>query len=139
MSHDKNRNFYNNKELREPKPVNKEVDEAVNTAPIVEAEEFSLTKEEAQEVESEFMTPPEVDDDAATIFGEVNCDRLRIRKEPSLDSDVLGILNLGSVVAIVEETNPEFDKIIIPVDQVKELNEDVEFGYCMKEFLTVIK
>lgn len=144
MSNNRNRNFY--RDTRESKPVNKEVvEEAVNTAPVEETgstikEEFDLPEEKAEEVATEFMTPPE--DEEGLLFGEVTCERLRVRKEPSTESDVLGILKKGDVVmlALSEPTNG-FYQIILPSDMTPDLNyyANSEYGFCMQEFIKINK
>ena len=139
MSHYKSHNFH--KTQQESKPVEKEnVEEAVDTAPVEETEsaikeEFELPEDKAGEVASEFMTPPE---EPESVFGEVICDRLRIREKPSTESDTIGILSIGDTVMIEEnDPNSDFYKILIPIDKVHDLSTDSEYGYCMKQFIKV--
>ena len=54
-------------------------------------------------------------------FGVVNCDNLRLRKEPSLDGDIIKLLPRGTEVIIIENANESFYK--------------VSDGYVMKKFV----
>ena len=86
--------------------------------------ELKLNKEETK-VEGTV----EVVEDAETpkkekVFGTViNCSKLRIRKSPSAKAEVVGELNKGEKVEILDDKSGEFYKI--------------KGGYCMKEFIKI--
>lgn len=57
----------------------------------------------------------------------VNCDRLNVRKKPSLDAEVLTVISRNdSVTIMVEKDNSAWVKVTLTTGQI---------GYCMKEFL----
>ena len=151
MSNNRNRNFY--RDTRESKPVNKEnIEEVVNATPVEETgstikKEFGLPEDKAEEVATEFMTPPEEEntessEEEGLLFGEVICERLRVRKEPSTESDVLGILKRGDVVMLgLSEPTNGFYQIVLPSDMTPDLNyyANSEYGFCMQEFIKINK
>ena len=58
-----------------------------------------------------------------------DCERLNVRSNPDINSDVLKIINNGDKLNIIDlNENSEFYKIII---------DNVE-GYCMKKFITTV-
>lgn len=59
-------------------------------------------------------------------IGEVNCDQLNLREEPSTDADILLIIKKGDPVSILEESKGFY----------KVLTNGI-IGYCVKEFITV--
>ena len=103
----RNYNQYANKP--EPEQVKEEAVEEV-IEPVEEA------IEEVAEVEE---NPTEV------AFGKVNCSKLNVRKEPSIHSNPLCIVEYGTRMEI-SEFNGEWVKILTP---------DGVSGYCMREFI----
>jgi uncharacterized protein YgiM (DUF1202 family) len=80
--------------------------------------ELNLNKEETK------VEATETVEEAAPVFGTVvNCSKLRIRKTPSLKADVLGELDKGTKVEILDDKSAKFYKI--------------EGGYCMKDFIEI--
>lgn len=58
-----------------------------------------------------------------------DCERLNVRSNPDINSDVLKIINNGDKLDIIDlNENSEFYKILI---------DNVE-GYCMKKFITTV-
>ena len=57
-----------------------------------------------------------------------DCDYLRLRSEPSVNSDVIALMPKGSVVTIFEQDKGWF---LIEEDSTSEQ------GYCMKKYLTI--
>ena len=62
-------------------------------------------------------------DDAAVKTGIVNCDKLRVRKGPSTDAEIISYLKKGDEVLIESEDNKDFYKI--------------SAGFVMKEFVSI--
>lgn len=56
-----------------------------------------------------------------------NCEALRIRKEPNVDSEILNVIKKMSKVNILDESDEYFYKI-------KSIGTNTE-GYCMKKFI----
>lgn len=80
--------------------------------------ELNLNKEETK------VEATETVEEATPVFGTVvNCSKLRIRKTPSLKADVLGELDKGTKVEILDDKSAKFYKI--------------EGGYCMKDFIEI--
>lgn len=78
------------------------------------------TVEEAVEEVTEVEEKP-----AEVAFGKVNCSKLNVRKEPSINSVPLCIIEHGTRMEI-SEFNGEWVKI---------LTSDGVSGYCMREFI----
>ena len=57
-----------------------------------------------------------------------DCDYLRLRSEPSVNSDVIALMAEGSVVTIFEQDKGWF---FVEEDSTSEQ------GYCMKKYLTI--
>lgn len=82
--------------------------------------------ETLKDVENETV---EVKDEAETkdndkvLVGTVNCDKLRVRKEPSTDAEILKYLKKGDEVVIESEDDKDFYKIAA--------------GFVMKEFISL--
>ena len=93
-------------------PVEKTVEEVIEPA----EETVEEAVEEVTEVEEK---PTEV------AFGKVNCSKLNVRKEPSINSVPLCIIEHGTRMEI-SEFNGEWVKI---------LTSDGVSGYCMREFI----
>lgn len=80
--------------------------------------ELNLNKEETK------VETPEVVEEKKPVFGTVvKCSKLRIRKTPSLKGEVLGELEKGTKVIILDDKSAKFYKI--------------EGGYCMKDFIEI--
>ena len=88
-------------------------------------------KEEAVEeviepVEEAIEEVTEVEENSTEVaFGKVNCSKLNVRKEPSINSVPLCIIEHGTRMEI-SEFNGEWVKI---------LTSDGVSGYCMREFI----
>ena len=93
-------------------PVEKTVEEVIEPA----EETVEEAVEEVTEVEEK---PTEV------AFGKVNCSKLNVRKEPSINSVPLCIIEHGTRMEI-SEFNGEWVKILTP---------DGVSGYCMRKFI----
>ena len=93
-------------------PVEETVEEVIEPA----EETVEETVEEVTEVEEK---PTEV------AFGKVNCSKLNVRKEPSINSVPLCIIEYGTRMEI-SEFNGEWVKILTP---------DGVSGYCMRKFI----
>ena len=93
-------------------PVEETVEEVIE--PVEETVEEAV--EEVTEVEEK---PTEV------AFGKVNCSKLNVRKEPSINSVPLCVIEHGTRMEI-SEFNGEWVKILTP---------DGVSGYCMREFI----
>ena len=79
---------------------------------------------EPSEETIEEMTEAEEDTTEAT-FGKVNCSKLNVRKEPSINSNPLCIVEYGTRMEI-NEFNGEWIKV---------LTLDGASGYCMRKFV----
>ena len=124
----RNYNQYANKP--EPEQVKEETVEEV-IEPVEEIVEEIIepseeTIEEVTEIEEtvEEMTEAEEDTTEAT-FGKVNCSKLNVRKEPSINSNPLCIVEYGTRMEI-NEFNGEWIKVLT-LDGVS--------GYCMRKFV----
>lgn len=94
-------------------------------APVVEPE-VKVEEPVTEEVVEETVVTPETP--AEPVYGVVSeCAKLRVRKEPSTDADVICELPLATEV-LVDESNSteEFYKVVTGAG--------VE-GYCMKKFI----
>ena len=59
----------------------------------------------------------------------INCDKLNIRKKPDFNADVVGMVDVGTVLTIdVTGSTEDFYKVRIKSGM---------FGFCMKEFVEV--
>ena len=104
----------------------------VQTEPVteVQTEPVTETKTEVTEVpteaETEPVTEPEVTPLKGVIFG---CTKLNVRKEASVDSEVLTVINKGEEVEFTEtDTVTGFTKVATSTG--------VE-GYCMTKYIKV--
>ena len=93
-------------------PVEETVEEVIE--PVEEAVEEAV--EEVTEVEEK---------STEVAFGKVNCSKLNVRKEPSIHSTPLCIIEHGTRMEI-----SEFDG-----EWVKILTSDGVSGYCMRKFI----
>lgn len=81
-----------------------------------------------EEIEIEDVTP--VEDPISESYGRVACARLRVRKEPSTESEVLGeVVNDETVKIIISKSTSEFYRVIT----AKGLE-----GYCMRSFIILM-
>ena len=112
-----NKNFKNQNRRNYNQYANKPEPEQVKEETVEEViEPVEETVEEVTEVEE---NPTEV------AFGKVNCSKLNVRKEPSINSVPLCIIEHGTRMEI-SEFNGEWVKILTP---------DGVSGYCMREFI----
>ena len=118
----RNYNQYANKP--EPEQVKEETVEKV-IEPVEETvEEVIEPAEETVEEAVEEVT--EVEEKPTEVaFGKVNCSKLNVRKEPSINSVPLCIIEHGTRMEI-SEFNGEWVKI---------LTSDGVSGYCMRKFI----
>lgn len=72
--------------------------------------------------ESEVICPPEPE-----IGVVANCKALNIRKGPSIDAEIVTVLDEARIVKILDTEN-DFYKVEIATDQI---------GYCMQKFIEV--
>ena len=114
----RNYNQYANKP--EPEQVKEETVEGV-IEPVEETVEEVIepVEETVEEVTEVKENPTEV------AFGKVNCSKLNVRKEPSINSVPLCIIEHGTRMEI-----SEFDG-----EWVKILTSDGVSGYCMRKFI----
>lgn len=131
----RNYNQYSNKP--EPEQVKEEtVEEIIEPAEetiepaeetieeVAEVEETVNEMTEAEEDTVEEMTEAEEETTEVT-FGKVNCSKLNVRKEPSIHSNPLCIVEYGTSMEI-SEFNDEWIKVLTP---------DGVSGYCMRKFI----
>jgi hypothetical protein len=68
----------------------------------------------------------ETPSDTTPVLGVVvGCEKLRVRKEPSTNGDVIAILPKKTVVKILEQVNGDWFKV----------QETKTIGYCMSKFI----
>ena len=104
-------------------PVEETVEEVIEPAEET-VEEVIEPVEEIVEEAIEDVT--EVEEKSTEVaFGKVNCSKLNVRKEPSIHSTPLCIIEHGTRMEI-SEFNGEWVKI---------LTSDGVSGYCMREFI----
>ena len=114
----RNYNQYANKP--EPEQVKEEtVEEVIEPVEETVEEVIEPVEETVEEVTEVEENPTEV------AFGKVNCSKLNVRKEPSINSVPLCIIEHGTRMEI-SEFNGEWVKI---------LTSDGVSGYCMREFI----
>lgn len=123
-----NKNFKNQNRRNYNQYANKPESEQVKeetVGKVIEPVEEPVEKviepveEAVEEVTVEEENPTEV------AFGKVNCSKLNVRKEPSIHSNPLCIVEHGTRMEI-SEFNGEWIKILTP---------DGVSGYCMREFI----
>ena len=118
----RNYNQYVNKP--EPEQVKEETVEEIIEPAEETVEEVIEPVEEIVEEAIEDVT--EVEEKSTEVaFGKVNCSKLNVRKEPSINSVPLCIIEHGTRMEI-SEFNGEWVKILTP---------DGVSGYCMREFI----
>ena len=112
-----NKNFKNQNRRNYNQYANKPESEQVKEETVEEViEPVEETVEEVAEVEENLTE---------VAFGKVNCSKLNVRKEPSINSVPLCIIEHGTMMEI-SEFNGEWVKILTP---------DGVSGYCMREFI----
>lgn len=86
------------------------------------------TKVNESVVEEATFNEPEIVEAKETMNHAIvsNCERLRIRQCPSIDSEVIGILHIGDKVIVTDEQVNDFTKVTLP---------DLRTGYCMSKYL----
>ena len=100
-------------------PVEETVEELIEPAEEIVEEVIEPVEEAIEEVTEVEENPTEV------AFGKVNCSKLNVRKEPSIHSNPLCIIEHGTRMEI-----SEFDG-----EWVKILTSDGVSGYCMRKFI----
>ena len=97
----------------------KTVEEVIEPVEETAEEVIEPVEEAIEEVTEVEENPTEV------AFGKVNCSKLNVRKEPSIHSTPLCIIEHGMRMEI-SEFNGEWVKILTP---------DGVSGYCMRKFI----
>ena len=123
-----NKNFKNQNRRNYNQYANKPESEQVKEEAVEEViEPVEETVEEVIEpVEEAVEEAAEVEEKSTEVaFGKVNCSKLNVRKEPSINSVPLCIIEHGTRMEI-SEFNGEWVKI---------LTSDGVSGYCMREFI----
>ena len=100
-------------------PVEETVEEIIEPAEETVEEVIEPVEEAIEEVTEVEENPTEV------AFGKVNCSKLNVRKEPSIHSTPLCIIEHGTSMEI-GEFNDEWIKVLTP---------DGVSGYCMRKFI----
>ena len=117
---------------RKMKPSSKKLylqDEDVEIS--CEGEEVDVSpssKEPALEEVVEEATFEEIAEEAKEKIGSVNCAKLNVRVSPSTTALVVCVLDGGSKVSIIDDSDPDFYKVY---------TETGVYGFCMKQFITV--
>ena len=122
-----NKNFKNQNRRNYNQYANKPEPEQVKEETVEEViESVEETVEEVTEVEDTVEEITEAEEETTEVtFGKVNCSKLNVRKEPSIHSNPLCIVEYGTRMEI-SEFNGEWVKILTP---------DGVSGYCMREFI----
>jgi hypothetical protein len=116
MSKNKSKNFNSSTEM------GKAIDELKEKAETASVEKE--TEPLADELASRETT---VKVDPAPVLGvPAGCERLRIRKEPNVNSEILKVIDKHTVVKILE-----------PVDDWFKVQETETIGYCMTKFIEI--
>ena len=78
---------------------------------------------------------PAVKEEKKKIVGVVqNCERLNVRKEATIGSEIVTVINKNTEVTIDKDANADFYKIRVKTDGRKSV-----VGYCMKKYIQVKK
>ena len=123
-----NKNFKNQNRRNYNQYANKPESEQVKEETVEEViEPVEETVEEVIEpVEETVEEVTEVEENPTEVaFGKVNCSKLNVRKEPSINSVPLCIVEHGTRMEI-SEFDGEWVKILTP---------DGVSGYCMRKFI----
>lgn len=98
-----------------------EIEEVVETAKVVEKPKKTATKKTAKK--EEVIETVETEKKTGNV---VNCQFLRVRKEPKVGDNVIKEIPVGTNVAILGEAENEFYHVV---------TQDGDEGFCMKEFI----
>ena len=123
-----NKNFKNQNRRNYNQYANKPESEQVKEEAVEEVIEpvEEAVEEVIEPVEEAVEEVAEVEENPTEVaFGKVNCSKLNVRKEPSINSVPLCIIELGTRMEI-SEFNGEWVKILTP---------DGVSGYCMRKFI----
>lgn len=95
---------------------------------------MSEERKETKSMQATYVTESvkaDTNNKAAKIFGIVeSCGQLRVRKEPTKESDVVTTIPVGTIVEL------ENDEVI---DGFYAVHTEVGDGYCMAEFIRVTR
>ena len=123
-----NKNFKNQNRRNYNQYANKPESEQVKEEAVEEVIEpvEEAVEEVIEPVEEAIEEVTEVEENPTEVaFGKVNCSKLNVRKEPSINSVPLCIIEHGTRMEI-SEFNGEWVKILTP---------DGVSGYCMRKFI----
>ena len=123
-----NKNFKNQNRRNYNQYANKPESEQVKEEAVEEVIEpvEEAVEEVIEPVEETVEEVAEVEENPTEVaFGKVNCSKLNVRKEPSINSVPLCIIERGTRMEI-REFNGEWVKILTP---------DGVSGYCMRKFI----
>ena len=94
-------------------------------------ESISPANEQANKVSIEKSTTETIKTEATSKKkGNVICQSLNMRKEPTIDSEILRILTKGTEVKILDDTDDTWYKVCVG---------GVGTGFCMREFIKLGK
>ena len=94
-------------------------------------ESISPANEQANKVSIEKSTTDTIKTEAPSKKkGNVICQSLNMRKEPTIDSEILRILTKGTEVKILDDTDDTWYKVCVG---------GVGTGFCMREFIKLGK
>lgn len=97
---------------KEIEPVDEVMEKVDATTPIKKSKKASSSESHAE----------------GFISGIVNCQNLNVRKEPSLGSTILKIIPKNTIVKVLEPISDTWYKVRV---------DEIETGFCMKEFITI--
>ena len=118
-----NKNFKNQNRRNYNQYANKPKPEQVKEETVEEV--IEPVEETVEEVIEPVEETVEEENPTEVAFGKVNCSKLNVRKEPSIHSNPLCIVEHGTRMEI-----SEFDG-----EWVKILTSDGVSGYCMRKFI----
>ena len=118
-----NKNFKNQNRRNYNQYANKPESEQVKEETVEEV--IEPVEETVEEVIEPVEETVEEENPTEVAFGKVNCSKLNVRKEPSIHSNPLCIVEHGTMMEI-----SEFDG-----EWVKILTSDGVSGYCMRKFI----
>ena len=94
-------------------------------------ESISPANEQESKVSIEKSTTETIKTEAPSKKkGNVICQSLNMRKEPTIDSEILRILTKGTEVKILDDTDDTWYKVCVG---------GVGIGFCMREFIKLGK
>lgn len=88
------------------------------------------TEDEAMDVTENTVDEKPVLKAPSLKKGMVICQNLNVRKAPTTESEILRIIPKDTKVKILEDVNETWYKVRIP---------EIETGFCMKEFISIVK